>query len=296
MPKDVAAPAAYANSSIQVRNVGPWIAAPVRIKPRIGPAHGAQSRPVAAPSTTDPTAPDRDRAQEFKRFPNATKGRVNLSVKTGTISIMPSTPKSASDTNRPYSFARTSHGPPADTATATSANVAAMPTRRGKPAFRNGWSARANTNGITGRIQGLRIVSTPPKYASTKSTIVTLSRDHLGNRAVWLLPNVSLSDPGTFAAVSFDHGRGRCPRRFRVSPFFSSLMANDSSRRYASSSFTKSSQLNLPCSQSLTAKKFFHGSFWPFSVLLSGRPVTRLPGGSRAVSFSRRKTPTHDHR
>lgn len=54
--------------------------------------------------------------------------------------------------------------PPATAAkVATAANVAAMPTSIGSPLRKNGWSARANTKGSTGRIQGLTIVSTPPK-------------------------------------------------------------------------------------------------------------------------------------
>ena len=33
--------------------LAPWIAAAVKMMPRIGPAHGAHSRPVATPSTAD---------------------------------------------------------------------------------------------------------------------------------------------------------------------------------------------------------------------------------------------------
>jgi hypothetical protein len=46
---------------------------------------------------------------------------------------------------------------------ATPAKVSAMPSSSGRPLFRNGWSPRANTNGSTGRMQGLRMVSTPPR-------------------------------------------------------------------------------------------------------------------------------------
>ncbi len=50
---DVAAPAAYASSSSVVRVLAPSTAAPVSISPRIGPAHGAQSNPVATPKSND---------------------------------------------------------------------------------------------------------------------------------------------------------------------------------------------------------------------------------------------------
>ena len=49
------------------------------------------------------------------------------------------------------------------TKVATTANVRPMPRSIGSPRRRNGWSARANTNGSTGRMQGLAIVSTPPR-------------------------------------------------------------------------------------------------------------------------------------
>jgi hypothetical protein len=46
---------------------------------------------------------------------------------------------------------------------ATTENAAAMPTSIGNPPRKNGWSALANTKGSTGRMQGLTIVSTPPR-------------------------------------------------------------------------------------------------------------------------------------
>jgi hypothetical protein len=56
-------------------------------------------------------------------------------------------------------------GPSAATAAnvATTANVTAMPMSIGNPLLTNGRSALANTNGNTGRMQGLTIVSTPPR-------------------------------------------------------------------------------------------------------------------------------------
>jgi hypothetical protein len=46
---------------------------------------------------------------------------------------------------------------------ATPAKVAAIPASIGRPLMINGLSGRANTKGRTGRMQGLTIVSTPPR-------------------------------------------------------------------------------------------------------------------------------------
>jgi hypothetical protein len=50
--------------------------------------------------------------------------------------------------------------------------VNAMPARRGRPLLRNGSSALANTKGITGRMQGLMMVKTPPKNARKRNAIM----------------------------------------------------------------------------------------------------------------------------
>ena len=47
---------------------------------------------------------------------------------------------------------------------AMAAKVTAMPASSGRPERINGWSERAKTKGSTGRMQGLRMVSTPPRY------------------------------------------------------------------------------------------------------------------------------------
>src|SRR6202000_2491992 len=51
--KETAAPAAYANSSNVVCALGPEIAAPVQMRPKIGPAQGAHRSPVATPSSNE---------------------------------------------------------------------------------------------------------------------------------------------------------------------------------------------------------------------------------------------------
>src|SRR5690606_3035808 len=54
---DTAAPNAYENSSSVVVELGPLMTAPARMSPRIGPAQGAHSMPVAAPSASDAHQP-----------------------------------------------------------------------------------------------------------------------------------------------------------------------------------------------------------------------------------------------
>src|SRR5277367_3446948 len=49
MPRELAAPSAKDSNNKDERAPGPWIAAPVKIRPRIGPAQGAQSNPVEIP-------------------------------------------------------------------------------------------------------------------------------------------------------------------------------------------------------------------------------------------------------
>jgi hypothetical protein len=55
--RDVIVPDEYASNNNAVWVLAPSTAAPVRIKPRIGPAHGAQSNPVATPSSKDRDIP-----------------------------------------------------------------------------------------------------------------------------------------------------------------------------------------------------------------------------------------------
>jgi len=77
--------------------------------------------------------------------------------------VTPNNANSAIAAYRPYSFTCTAQPPPTAASVATAANVAAMPTRIGRPLPMNRRSDRANTNGSTGRMQGLMIVRTPPR-------------------------------------------------------------------------------------------------------------------------------------
>ena len=148
--------------------LAPRSAAPVRIKPNNGPAQGAQSRPVATPSRSEgriedppfaaPCSADRD-----KRAPSATPGRIIRSDNAGNSSVTPNRAKRAKAAMRPYWLASTAHPPPMAAKVATTANVAAMPTSNGSPPRAKDRSARANTKGRTGRIQGLTMVRAPPR-------------------------------------------------------------------------------------------------------------------------------------
>jgi len=64
--------------------------------------------------------------------------------------------------------------PPTATSIATPANATTIPASMGKVPLAKGCPARVNTNGSTGRMQGLTIVNSPPRKATTKSTMMFL--------------------------------------------------------------------------------------------------------------------------
>ncbi|MCY1419175.1 hypothetical protein D9M71_347580 [compost metagenome] len=143
----------------------PCSAAPVSSKPRIGPAQGAQSNPVATPSNTD--APGLDRPSLLapcdRRLPAATNGRVRRSARLGSISVRPNSATSSKASQRPYWLSCTTQLPPTAANVATRVNVSAIPASSGPLLRQNGSPVRANTKGNTGRMQGLTMVSTPPR-------------------------------------------------------------------------------------------------------------------------------------
>src|SRR5271156_4403044 len=77
IPREVAAPKAKDRSKNEDRAPGPCIAAPVKIKPRIGPAQGAQRSPVEIPSTKDFPIPVSADGPPCSLLPAFTSGRVN---------------------------------------------------------------------------------------------------------------------------------------------------------------------------------------------------------------------------
>src|SRR6266850_3188116 len=108
MANEAAAPAAYPNSSNVVCAFGPEIAAPVRTNPRIGPAHGAQSSPVATPIKSGRAIPVSagEAAGEplpaVSLFPSAMNGRASKSARWRDSSVNANTVRSTSATTRPY--------------------------------------------------------------------------------------------------------------------------------------------------------------------------------------------------
>ncbi|MDR8787910.1 hypothetical protein FEP82_05907 [Burkholderia multivorans] len=103
-PSDVAAPAAYAISSSVVPTFAPCSAAPVSMRPRIGPAQGAHSRPVATPSSSDDKGPagrPSRCASPVSRLPAATNGRVRCSATRGISRLRPKIASSTIAAQRP---------------------------------------------------------------------------------------------------------------------------------------------------------------------------------------------------
>src|SRR5262245_19505643 len=88
---------------------------------------------------------------------------------------MSATPKPASSTNaaiRPYELSRTAHAPPTAASVAMPANVTAMPANIGRVLRAKDFPGCANTNGSTGRMHGLMIVSAPPRKAIRASSML----------------------------------------------------------------------------------------------------------------------------
>jgi hypothetical protein len=151
--------------------LAPCRAAPVRMRPRIGPAQGAQSNPVPMPSRKEFRT--LLFASEFleRRLPSWTMGREIRSASEEKSKVRPKMAKSTSAAIRPNWLARTAQPPPTVARLATRAKVIDIPASSGKPLLRKGWSERAKTNGSTGRMHGLKIVRTPPRYAKSNRNI-----------------------------------------------------------------------------------------------------------------------------
>src|SRR5215469_3267470 len=101
IPNETAAPSANDNNKNEDRTPGPGIAAPVKIKPRIGPAQGAHSRPVEMPRSKDFPIPPSSPGAVCILLPARTKGRLNTSAIDGKSRLNPRTMKINIATNRP---------------------------------------------------------------------------------------------------------------------------------------------------------------------------------------------------
>ena len=164
----VIAPSAYASSRVLVPTLAPCRAAPVSTRPRIGPAQGAHSRPVAMPISSDVHAPPRPAAsaasaRALRRAPTRWNGASRWSASRGHSSATANSAISSRAIQRPTWLACATHWLPTAARLATTVKVSAMPSSSGSVLRRNGRSARANTNGSTGRMHGLSRVSAPPR-------------------------------------------------------------------------------------------------------------------------------------
>ena len=90
----------------------------------------------------------------------------------GKTKAIPNRASRISAAQRPIALACTAQPPPTAASVATIAKVAAIPASIGSVLRMKLPPARANTNGRTGRMHGLTMVSTPPKYASRTISMV----------------------------------------------------------------------------------------------------------------------------
>ncbi|MNK86443.1 hypothetical protein D3C87_1063550 [compost metagenome] len=136
----------------------------VRITPRIGPAQGAQSSPVATPIMIDASGPDLLREFGSMRLPSNTKGRASQSPTRAEISDRANSTITTSATWRPVLLAWITHSLLTTARLETRAKVRTMPPRVSRIEERVR-SAPANRKGTTGRMHGLRTVNMPPRKA-----------------------------------------------------------------------------------------------------------------------------------
>ena len=174
---DMAAPSAKVRKSNAARDATLVAAAAINT-PRIGPAHGAHKSPIAIPMTTlrsGVAAPGLAPSTlgPSSAAPARVAGRDAHSAARGKSSVTPTIANSTSANWRPTTFATMSQCAVAVAMSAAAVKASARPTSIGASSRAKLRPARAKTSGTIGRMHGLRIVSTPPKNASTK--IVTLS-------------------------------------------------------------------------------------------------------------------------
>jgi hypothetical protein len=102
-------------------------------------------------------------ADALSRAPRRWNGDSSRLASDGQSRASANTPITTSAIQRPIWLACATHWLPTAARLATTANISVMPTSSGNPLRRNGRSERANTKGSTGRMHGLRMVSTPPR-------------------------------------------------------------------------------------------------------------------------------------
>ena len=104
--------------------------------------------------------------------PARVAGRAIHSAARVDTSVMPTIANSASATSRPTTFATMSQCAVAVAMSAAAVNAIARPPSMGAVSRAKLRSERANTSGMIGRMHGLRIVSTPPRNASTSISTI----------------------------------------------------------------------------------------------------------------------------
>src|SRR5215467_11313982 len=104
--RDVAAPAAQAKSNSDMMMLAPFRTAPVKMRPSIGPAHGAHKNPVATPSRNEGSIGASCAPTELESLaPKFTSGRIARLAKLGKMSVNPRTARTITAIARPYWFA-----------------------------------------------------------------------------------------------------------------------------------------------------------------------------------------------
>ena len=167
----MAAPSAKVRNKTAARGAAVTAAAAMST-PRMGPAHGAHNSPIANPTPTflsGVAAPPAALPAELpiNAAPARVTGRATHSAAREESSVTPTMANSTSAMSRPTTFATTSQCAAAVAMSAAAVNAIARPTSIGAISRAKLRPARANTSGMMGRMHGLRIVSTPPRNASS---------------------------------------------------------------------------------------------------------------------------------
>ena len=170
----VTAPAANTRSRMDVPRFAPFSAALVSSNPRIGPAQGAHRRPVPTPKAMGAKTEGEPRlgSRPASRAPRATTGLLMRSPTAGTSSASPKTASNAIAAYRADSLSATTHAPPTAARLVTAAKATAMLANMGRVWERNERFPGAKTKGRTGRMHGLAMVSTPPRKATRRISMV----------------------------------------------------------------------------------------------------------------------------
>ena len=178
---DMMAPRAKVRKSSAARGA-PDVADAAMSNPRIGPAQGAHSSPMAMPTTTLRAGVTAFDVPPMSAAPARVAGRVSHSLARVESSVIPTSARSSSAASRPISLATSSQCAVALAMSAAPVKASARPTSMGAISRRKLRPVRAKMSGITGRMHGLRIVSTPPRKARRRIVILVPAIHRPGHR------------------------------------------------------------------------------------------------------------------